>query len=387
MKTILAFVQNVMRRPVFSLGGWVVCALGLIASESALAATCRFADSNPVGNRGVVVTMPLSGGNLTVGRDVPLGAEVYRQTFFPATSINVSCNDIATYAIERNFFTRTPLPLASWSGSPYAGKVYESGVAGIGIVVVHGADAVPYDWNWRNCSGASGTCTILLGPGTTSYTVLFIKTGPVSAGVINGSNIPSAARDLITDNTIAPVRLDFSGSINIVSRTCSTPDVSVPMGQHQLAEFSGLNTATPWQDFNIALNNCPAFNGYYQASGPTWTSNGGAGSVGNLNSRKNNVLQVRIDPTRTPLNASLGILSLNPAAPGGDKAATGVGVQVADSAGGPLPLATLRASGITPRTDEGASYVIPLKARYIQTESSISAGPANATATFTINYY
>lgn len=81
MKTILAFVQNVMRRPVFSLGGWVVCALGLIASESALAATCRFADSNPVGNRGVVVTMPLSGGNLTVGRDVPLGAEVYRQTF------------------------------------------------------------------------------------------------------------------------------------------------------------------------------------------------------------------------------------------------------------------------------------------------------------------
>jgi type 1 fimbria pilin len=50
-------------------------------------------------------------------------------------------------------------------------------------------------------------------------------------------------------------------------------------------------------------------------------------------------------------------------------------------------LATLRASGITPRTDEGASYVIPLKARYIQTESSITAGPANATATFTINYY
>lgn len=88
-----------------------------------------------------------------------------------------------------------------------------------------------------------------------------------------------------------------------------------------------------------------------------------------------------------PLNASLGILSLNPSAPGDNPAATGVGVQVADSAGTPLPLATLRASGITPRAEEGASYSIPLKARYIQTGNSITAGPANATTTFTLNYY
>ncbi|NVZ69504.1 fimbrial protein [Pseudomonas costantinii] len=366
---------------------WWVCVLGLLASGTAFAGTCRFADTNPVGNRGVVVTMPLSGGSLTVGRDVPLGAEVYRQTFFPATNINVTCIDIVPYAIERNFFTRTPLRLSSWNSGVYAGKVYESGVPGIGIVLVHSSDVVPYDWNWRNCSGAVGNCNVNLGPSTTSYTVLFIKIGPVSAGVINGSNLPSVARDLVSDNTIDPVRLNFSGSINIVSSTCTTPDVPVVMGTHQLSEFSGKNSFTPWKDFSIGLNNCPAFNGYYQSSGPTWTSNGGAGSVGNLDSRKNNVLRVRLDPTTAAINPSQGILSINPSRPGDTPAATGVGLQVAESNGTPLPLATLRASGITPRADAGASYSIPLKARYIQTEDRITAGPADATAWFTIDYY
>ncbi len=365
----------------------LVCVLSMLGSQVVFAATCRFADDNAVGNRGVVVTMPLSGGSLTVGRDVPLGAEVYRQTFYPANNISVTCNDITTYAIERNFFTRTPLPLSSWSSGPYAGKVYQSGVAGIGIVVTHANDVLPYDWNWMNCTGWTSACTIRLLPFSTSFTVLFIKTGPVSPGVVNGSNIPSAGRNLITDTTIDPVRLSFSGSINIVSRTCATPDVTVAMGTHKVSEFSGRNTFTPWQDFSIALNNCPAFNGYYQTSGPTWTSDGGSGLVENLNSRKNNVLRVRLDPTLAAINPTQGILNVNPSAPGDNPAASGVGVQVADSHGGPLRLAALLPSGISPLASEGASYSIPLKARYIQTADTITAGPANATATFTIDYY
>lgn len=192
------------------------------------------------------------------------------------------------------------------------------------------------------------------------------------------------AQSRITSNNVEIQRVGFSGSIFIVSRTCSTPDVAVPMGTHMTSEFSGRNTFTPWKDFSIALNNCPAFRGYYQDIGPHWASNGMAS---NLTMRKNNVLQVRLDPTRAAITPNLGIMSLNPSAPGEDPAATGVGLQVADSIGTPLPLATLRASGITPRTVEDASYTIPLKARYIQTGDNITAGPANATATFTINYY
>ncbi|MFP0195031.1 fimbrial protein [Pseudomonas sp. PHC1] len=365
---------------------FIICSLGLLNSSLVSANSCRFADDNPVGNRGVSVTMPLLGGNLTVGRDVPLGAEVYRQTFYPATAIRVTCNNIVTDAIERNFFTSTPLPLSSWSSSPYGGKVYESGVPGIGIVITHGSDAVPYDWSWKNCTGFPGACTVAITPGTTSFTLLLIKIGPVSAGVINGSNIPSTARYLISGNTIDPVRLSFNGNINIVSRTCSTPDISVPMGSHKLSEFSGKDTYTPWKDFSISLNNCPAFNGYFRASGPNWTSNGETGSADNLNSRKNNALQIRLDPTTIAINPALGILSLTPTAPGENPTAKGVGLQLADSSGGPLPLAILRPSGITARADEGASYSIPLRARYIQVEDTITAGPANASAVFTIDY-
>lgn len=242
---------------------------------------------------------------------------------------------------------------------------------------------MPFNSDAINCGSGTAYCVYTL-QGTLAFDMSFIKIGDVSPGTIQGSQLPTTTQTRVGSNSVEVMRVNVSGSINIVSRTCSTPDVSVPMGTHMLNEFSGKNTFTQWKDFSIALNNCPAFNGYYQDTGPRWLSDG---TSNNLDSRKNNVLQVRLDPTRTAITPNLGIMSLNPSAPGDDPAATGVGLQVADSSGTPLPLAALRASGITPRAVEGASYTIALKARYIQTEDSITAGPANATATFTINYY
>jgi type 1 fimbria pilin len=334
-------------------------------------------------NASLVRTQPLLGGNLTVGRDVPLGAEIYRQTFSSAANYTIVCS-AGIYNIEtRRDLPTTPLPLSNWAGTPYGGHVYQTGVPGIGVALWYAGTPMPSSQTLLNCGGASANCYLNI-TGTLAFDLSFIKIGDVSPGTIQGSLLPTMTQARISTNSLQVQRVNFSGSINIVSRTCSTPDVNVPMGSHQLSEFSGPNSFTPWKDFSIALNNCPAFNGYYQESGPHWASDG---TVSNLDSRKNNVLRVRLDPTRMPLNASLGILSLNPSAPGDNPAATGVGVQVADSAGTPLPLATLRASGITPRAEEGASYSIPLKARYIQTGNSITAGPANATTTFTLNYY
>ncbi|WP_171820038.1 fimbrial protein [Pseudomonas chlororaphis] len=205
----------------------------------------------------------------------------------------------------------------------------------------------------------------------------------MSPGTVRGVSLPTMAYSWVTTNTVELQRVSLTGSINIVSRTCSTPDVTVAMGTHQLSEFSGVNSATPWKDFSIALNNCPAFHGIYSGTGPRWLSDG---TSNNLDSRTNNLLRLRLDPVRTAINPGQGILSLDPSAPGGAAAASGIGLQVADSHGGALPLATLRPSGITPRATEGASYSIPLKARYIQTAGSVTAGPANASAVFTINY-
>ncbi|MFJ2710372.1 fimbrial protein [Pseudomonas sp. NPDC087346] len=352
---------------------------GLTLMAGAALADCNFID----GTSTMVRTQPLLGGNLTVGRDVPLGAEIYRQTFQAATFVRVSCS-AGLYNLEyRRGLPVKPLPLSSWVGTPYGGNVYQSGVPGIGVALWYSGTALPASTNSTNCGSGTNVCVVTVQP-TLAFDMSLIKIGEVSPGTIQGAQLPTADLKLVTSNIIDLSRVNFSGSINIVSRTCQTPDVAVPMGTHMTNEFSGKNTFTAWKDFSIALNNCPAFNGYYQTTGPRWLSDG---TSNNLDSRKNNVLQVRLDPTRTAITPNLGIMSLNPSAPGETPAATGIGLQVADSNGTPLPLATLRASGITPRAVEGASYTIPLKARYIQTEDSITAGPANATATFTINYY
>jgi type 1 fimbria pilin len=53
--------------------------------------------------------------------------------------------------------------------------------------------------------------------------------------------------------------------------------------------------------------------------------------------------------------------------------------------GTPVPLATLQSSGLTLSASE-SSHSIPLRARYLQTGASVTQGPANASATFTISY-
>ena len=98
-----------------------------------------------------------------------------------------------------------------------------------------------------------------------------------------------------------------------------------------------------------------------------------------------NTLQYRIDPARTAINTNNGVLSLDPGATGSAPAATGVGVQVQNRNGNSVILGANQSSGLTLRPNEG-SYTIPLRARYLQTASKVTPGPANASATFTIIY-
>lgn len=340
------------------------------------------ADCNFTQGGKIVSTMPLQGGNITVGRDVPLGTEVFRQTFRASTLVKVTC-DLGVYSItSTRSLTMTPLPLSSWSGTPYSGRVYESGVPGIGVALWYAGNAFPYISTLANCGGGTNNCVWNL-QNSLSFDVSLIKIGEVSAGTIQGSQLPSMQQDYTTSNTVQLEQVGISGSINVVSRTCDTPDVTVEMGSHKTSEFSGVGSSTPWQDFSIRLNNCPAFYGMYSGSaGPDWTSDGTiAMGVSNAN-----IIKLRIDPTQTAIDPAQGILVIDSGARGDPLAATGIGVQMADSTSSPVPLATLLGSGITPQATDGASYSIPLRARYIQTTDTVTPGPANATAIFTINY-
>lgn len=353
--------------------------VGLSMLAGMAMADCAFID----GTSPIVRTQPLLGGNLTVGRDMALGAEIYRQTFTASTNVRLSCSaGLYNIATQRGLPVR-PLPLSGWAGTPWAGNVYQTGVPGIGVAVWYSGTAFPSVGNGTNCGGGTNVCLWTL-QGTLNYDMSFIKIGDVSPGTIQGSQLPTVNQLFVSSNTLELIRVNYSGTINIVSRTCSTSDVNVAMGTHRTSEFSGKNSFTPWRDFSIELLNCPAFNGYYQHTGPRWASDG---TPSNLDTRKSNVLNHRIDPTRTAIDPALGILSLDPSAPGNAAAATGVGLQIANAAGIPTPLATFRNSGVALQAVEGGSYSIKFKARYIQTQDSVTAGPANATATFTINYY
>lgn len=341
-------------------------------------ADCNFDD----GYSALIRTMSLQGGNITVGRDIPLGTEVFRQTFMASPGVNLSCSGGAYNIETRRGLPVTPLPLSSWTGSPYGGKVYQTGVPGLGVAIWFSGNALPSSTNQTNCSAGPGDCNWNL-QYTLAFDVSFIKIGEVSPGTILGSQLPTMNSQYVSSNALEIERVNMSGSLNVVARTCDTPDVTVEMGSHKTSEFSGAGSSTSWKDFSILLNNCPAFYGTYGGvAGPDWYSDGTV-IMGGSNA---NIIKLRLDPTQAAIDPAQGILAINSSAPGDGTAATGIGLQMADNTSSPVALATILGSGITPQAIDGASYSIPLKARYIQTADAVTPGPANATAIFTINY-
>ncbi|KWF75732.1 hypothetical protein WL93_28420 [Burkholderia diffusa] len=98
------------------------------------------------------------------------------------------------------------------------------------------------------------------------------------------------------------------------------------------------------------------------------------------------MLGFTLAPSTPIINPAQGIVGLSPAM-SGPATATGVGLQVATASNVPVSFNTVMSSGITPTATSGASYSIPLRARYIQTGSSApTPGPANTSIMFTINY-
>ncbi|MDX9663750.1 fimbrial protein [Pseudomonas sp. P5_152] len=355
------------------------------ASGTAMALTCTYLNGIQPANG----FMPLQVSAITVGRDVPVGTEVYRQTFRVASgqAPTVECLN-APFQIWSEMNVDSFYGLTRWSSGKYANKVYRTDIEGLGVAFNSLGGTLP-----RKSTPAPTTCTsgrrcLVSMEGPANFELILIKIGDVSPGVLIGANLPTVSL-YANFNTVRLLgfAMGVSGNIQVVSRTCSTPDVVVPMGEHQTKTFTGPNSASGWKEFSIALNNCPAFNGTYGVNAPSWTSQSGKfpSGTGTGGTRTNNSLQYRITPARTAINASNGVMSLDPSAVGSPPAASGVGVQIATPNNAPVPLGTNRNSNLPLQTSEG-NYSIQLRARYLQTESSVTPGPANASATFTIIY-
>lgn len=339
-------------------------------------ATCAFTSDSPI-QREVNATIPLSVGNITAGSEIPNGTQLYRQTYRPGYSMAaVSCSD-GVY--ESQFiYTSTPKPLSSWSGSLFGGHVYETGVPGVGIVFWRSGNAFPYS-SGGGCSGAT-SCS--WGPGALTWDISLIKIGNITAGAISGENLPCMSETLGNSGTrVSILKACFSGTINIVSKTCTTPDVTVEMNKHDISVFRAAGSTTEWVDASIKLTDCPVFYGTVNDGDRNSWSENGTISIG---AAAANTLGVTLTPNTSVLQSSNGVFALSKST----DTASGIGIQLAyGTSASQTPVTFLQEKRYTMALGSSGSVNIPLVARYIQTESRAQPGKANSAVTFLINYY
>lgn len=351
-----------MRRSV-----WIKAALLFVAGCVVVNGAMARVQCERMGNL-TELSMELNVQKLDVGPNVPIGSEVYSEEYSGReSSFGLTCvfdnKDEATYLL--------------WSLTHDAGvgvvqggkRVYKTSVDGLGVYFINSMTGKDirnpenlkmsndfYDAKSGGKCNVKAKCELFYKP---RIKIVLVKTGSVKSGPI--VDIPSVLVE--TEFGQRLFRLSIVSNASVVSKTCLVSPVQVNMGGHSTRVFTGIGSTAPSKDFSIELTNCPAFN-----------------RVGK------NVLKFRIDPVLPALNASNGVLRLNASASTtGTRAASGVGIQIVTTKDSPLFLGQDQDSGLSLRSTE-ASYSIPLRARYLQTESKVTPGPAKAEAKFTIIY-
>ncbi len=268
-----------------------------------------------------------------------------------------------------------PYPLSSYvdpSGSP----VYQTAIPGIGVRLNGATTPVPGNGYVTNYPFALNSVGFLNG---SNFRLDLIKiSNTVGAGTITAAGLPTFQTSEVSvdgGNSTRFLLATVIGQVNIISSTCTTPNVSVNLGTHFTTELKGIGTTTAtWVPVDIQLNNCPAFFGYTYTSVNADTAQTITGQLAS------NSIQYSINPSNGVANATNGVINLSS---GG---ATGIGIQLTDTGSNPIQFNTATPSGLTLNQTSSANYTINLQARYYQTGTSVTAGAANATATVTLTY-
>ncbi|CAB5511060.1 hypothetical protein LMG26857_00344 [Achromobacter anxifer] len=249
---------------------------------------------------------------------------------------------------------------AQESGQPEG--VYSSGIPGVGA---------RFKAKFRNCPQGYWpvVCitTLKEDPGPIELYIELIKIGPFRPTVVSCCGPPVALLDLPYPEA-AYVAFTYAGRVSVIMKrqpTCSFPSnssIQASLATVSAGSFRGVGSTSPERPFKIDL-----------------TCKGGDG-VTPMDA------YVTLTDATDPGNRS-NALTLSP-----ESGAKGVGVEVlsgttvlgygADSneLGNP---GQWKAGTVSPGT---SVFSIPLTARYVQTESVVTPGTANARATFTMSY-
>ncbi len=166
--------------------------------------------------------------------------------------------------------------------------------------------------------------------------------------VIASASILSAASAFAADGQV-----NFKGEIidaacTVVNNVSNPLDVT--LGQVAKTAFTGAGSTASATKFTLQLKNCPE-----TVTSATVKFDGAA---------------VTGDNSVLALTTETGV-------------ATGVGIQLSDASSAVLPLFT--ASTVYPLVSTGTNN-LDFVARYVATSATVTAGPANSVASFTVNY-
>ncbi|HHR1267922.1 TPA: fimbrial protein [Klebsiella oxytoca] len=150
-------------------------------------------------------------------------------------------------------------------------------------------------------------------------------------------------------------KINFTGTVIdsacTVTNSESSP-LSVNLGKVAKNAFSGAGSTAAPTKFTIQLKDCP-----------------------------DTVSSATVKFDGTPFDGDNSVLALTSE----DGVATGVGVQISDSSQKVLPLSQASSQYALTTTTDNINN-LEFVARYVATSATITAGPANANASFTINY-
>ncbi|MDR3444076.1 MULTISPECIES: fimbrial protein [unclassified Dyella] len=326
------------------------------------------------GGQTIALSLPAT---VSVARDLPVGSLLTTWVQSSQTSNIWSCNwPNANYGVRAQ---TGPVATGNSGGTySYGGVTYtvwNTNVQGVGIAVgrnlIFTAQTCTYKGGWTGWGSTANSWAGLAcgGPGYAAsgtagaqVQVALVKTSSqAQSGLISGIAVQLAP----IDNNATQTQLANSYTINVQinALACTTPDVLVPLGTHSPNEMASVGAGTTPVSFTVKLNNCP-----------------GGATVSGTQAGMIHGVQYRIDPVTTVVNSAQSVVALN-----SGSSASGVGVQLLNSAGtAAFPLSSWQTlSGFSGSAD--GNYTVPLSARYYRT-GTISAGTANSSMTFTMQY-
>ncbi|MDR2324715.1 MAG: fimbrial protein [Acidovorax sp.] len=365
-------VKNTAVPPRYSgqIGRWLFLLIALLLSLGCRTTWAQTFSCSGISET-ISVTMPAT---IVVPRDAIAGTQLTPWISTPATTSYYNCpvtNAGVGPAYKSLLTIVAGMTLNGSTGVAY--QVWSTSVPGIGVAI--GARAYLLS-NKGACGGWYGWITL---PANSNYVYqacishngsdvmhlgfqmefAYVKTGAVTPGTTSSNAIvetawigqpqsggPSLQNTLHKFITLTPSIITIAA--------CETPNVSVNMGRHMRAQFSGVGYTTPTVAFDVSINACPA--------------------------NSLTTIQYQFIPVNAVIDANNGLLALD-----STSTATGIALQLKDGNDAPLQFNTpYTFAGYN--SAAGGSYKVPLKAAYRQMAATVTPGSANAALTFTMTY-